>query len=270
MENTTEINKIGIYHILNKINDKLYIGSTIESFRKRFNLHKYQLRNNKHKNSHLQHAWNKYGEDNFEFLIIEICDNKEIVLDREQYYIDSKDFENLYNINPFATGGLQFSEETLQKRANTLSKLNKERSERYKLWVDKILSDENLSENELNLFNIWKNRIPWNKGKKYDSTDHLKVPKKKSGNRINDIETKRNKAPEIEVYKDNILLGTFRSAKDLEEFSLTEECEFKVESRFKGKERMGTPSKKLRAPNINVSCRTGNPYKGLIFKFKSS
>lgn len=60
----------------------------------------------------------------------------------------------------------------------------------------------------------------------------------------------------------------FRSAKDLEEFSLTSECNFKVESRFKGEERMGTPSKKLRAPNINVSCRTGKPYKGLIFKFK--
>ena len=33
---------------------------------------------------------------------------------------------------------------------------------------------------------------------------------------------------------------------------------------------MGAPSKKLRAPNINVSCRTGEPYKGLIFKFKSN
>ena len=268
MENIAEIDKIGIYRILNKTNDKLYIGSTAESFRRRFNLHKHQLRNNKHKNSHLQHAWNKYGEDNFEFLIIEICDYKEIVLEREQYYIDSIDFENLYNINPFATGGIQFSDETLQKRANTLSKLNRERSERYKLWCNKILSNENLSEKELDLFNIWKNRIPWNKGKKYDSTNHLKVPKKIKGDRTKDIETKRNKAPEIEVYKNNKLLGVFRSAKDLEEFSLTSECNFKVESRFKGEERMGTPSKKLRAPNINVSCRTGKPYKGLIFKFK--
>lgn len=270
MKNTEEIDKTGIYQISNNINGKLYIGSTVESFRKRFNLHKHQLRNNKHKNSHLQYAWNKYGEDSFEFSIIEFCDIKEIVLEREQYHIDSKDFEKLYNINPFATGGLQFSEESLQKRAKTLSKLNKERSERYKLWNDKILSDENLSEAELNLFNIWKNRIPWNKGIKYDSTDHLKVPKRKKGDRTNDIETKRNRAPKIEVYKDNILLGVFRSAKDLEEFSLTENCNFKVESRFKGEQRMGVPSAKLRAPNINVSCRTGKPYKGLIFKFKSN
>ena len=268
MNNTTEIDKIGIYQILNKINGKLYIGSTSESFRKRFNLHKYHLRNDKHKNSHLQYAWNKYGEESFEFSIIEISEIKEEVLDREQYYIDSFDFENLYNINPFASGGLQFDEETLAKRAKTLSKLNKDRSDRYILWKNEILSNENLSEIEMNLFNLWKNRKPWNKGLKYESTDHLKVPKKKKGDRSNDIETKRNNAPEIEVYKDNILLGIFRSAKDLEEFSLTDECKFNVESRFKGEERMGTPSRKLRAPNINVSCRTGKPYKGLIFKFK--
>ena len=36
MENTAEIDKIGIYRILNKTNDKLYIGSTAESFRRIF------------------------------------------------------------------------------------------------------------------------------------------------------------------------------------------------------------------------------------------
>ena len=270
MKNITEIEKFGIYKILNKSNGKFYIGSTTESFRKRFNLHKYHLRNDKHKNSHLQYSWNKYGEDTFEFLILEKCELKETVLDREQYYIDSNDFEMLYNINPFATGGLQFSEETLLKRAKTLSKLNKERSERYKLWNKGILSLENLSENEIKLFNLWKNRIPWNKGIKYKSTDHLKVSKKIKGDRSKDRETKRNNAPEIEVYHNDKLIGVFRSAKDLEEFSTTDECNFEVTSRFKGSERMGAPSRKLRAPNINVSCRTGEPYKGLIFKFKSS
>lgn len=262
--------EFGIYQILNKNNEKRYIGSTSESFKKRFNLHKHHLRNNKHKNSHLQYSWNKYGEDAFEFSILEICSDKLEVLDREQEYINSFDFEELYNINPFATGGLQFTQDILDRRGKTLSKLNKDRSEKYNLWKQGILLDENLTENELKLFELWKNRKPWNKGKKYKSTNHLKVPKKKQGDRTKDIETKRNKAPQIEVYEGEKLLGTFRSAKDLEEFSVTDHCIFNVKSRFKGESRMGTPSKKLRAPNINVSCRTGEPYKGLIFKFKSN
>ena len=262
------MNTFGIYEILNKKTNKKYIGSTSESFKKRFNLHKYHLRNNKHKNSHLQYSWNKYGEGEFDFNIIEVCINKESVLDREQYYIDREDFENLYNINPFATGGLQFSQEIIDKRSKTLNKLNKDRSERYKMWKSGLLSNENLSEKETELFNKWLNRKPWNKNKKYESTDHLKVPKRKKGDRSKDIETKRNNLPEIDVYENENFIKTFRSAKDIEEYSMSDECILNVNSRFKGEERMGTPSIKLRSFNINQSCRTGKPYKGLIFKYK--
>lgn len=187
MENT-DLDKIGIYSIINKINNKLYIGSTSDSFRKRWNLHKHHLRNNKHKNSHLQYSWNKNGENNFEFIILEICDDKLKVLEIEQKYIDKEDFENLYNINPFATGGLQFSEESIRKRTTTLVEKNKILSERYNLWKDQILCDENLDNNEFELFKMWSERIPWNKGKKYESTDHLKVPKQRKGDRSKDIE----------------------------------------------------------------------------------
>ena len=262
------MNTFGIYEILNKKTNKKYIGSTSESFKKRFNLHKYHLRNNKHKNSHLQYSWNKYGEGEFDFNIIEVCINKESVLDREQYYIDREDFENLYNINPFATGGLQFSQEIIDKRSKTLNKLNKDRSERYKMWKSGLLLNENLSEKETELFNKWLNRKPWNKNKKYESTDHLKVPKRKKGDRSKDIETKRNNLQEKDVYENENFIKTFRSAKDIEEYSMSDECILNVNSRFKGEERMGTPSIKLRSFNINQSCRTGKPYKGLIFKYK--
>ena len=255
MENT-DLEKIGIYSIINKINNKLYIGSTSDSFRKRWNLHKYHLRNNKHKNSHLQYAWNKYGEDNFKFTILEICDDRLKVLETEQLYIDKEDFENLYNINPFATGGLQFSEESIRKRTATNVEKNKILSERYGLWKNQILSDENLDKNELDLFKMWSERIPWNKGKKYNSTDHLKVPKQKKGDRSKDIETKRNNSEKIEVYNlDGSFIKEFRSAKDLEEYSISDENEFNT---------------KLLAFNIRQSCRNNKPYKNLIFKFNSN
>jgi len=48
----------------------------------------------------LQRSWNKYGKDNFEFLIIEqVCE--ELLIEREQYYLDTtKCYENTngYNI----------------------------------------------------------------------------------------------------------------------------------------------------------------------------
>ena len=58
------VSKPGIYKITNKINNKIYIGSSY-SISKRISEHKYQLRRNSHPNIHLQSSWNKYGEDNF-------------------------------------------------------------------------------------------------------------------------------------------------------------------------------------------------------------
>lgn len=81
----------GIYTIKNLKDNKIYIGKSIE-IKKRITAHKYRLRNNKHVNTHLQNAWNKYGEDNFEFNIKEICEIKLLSL-REKFWID------LYNSN---------------------------------------------------------------------------------------------------------------------------------------------------------------------------
>jgi len=46
---------------LNKINKKRYIGQTY-SIKNRFYRHKNELLKNKHNNTHLQNAWNKYGQ----------------------------------------------------------------------------------------------------------------------------------------------------------------------------------------------------------------
>ena len=68
-------NKIsGIYRILNTITGKGYVGSASDSYH-RFAEHKTILRQNRHHSSHLQHAWNKYGESNFKFEIIEVLKN---------------------------------------------------------------------------------------------------------------------------------------------------------------------------------------------------
>lgn len=89
--------KSGIYQITNKINGKKYIGSSKDIY-KRWYQHKYELNKNKHGNKHLQNAWNKYGQDSFEFEIIEECEpEKRLYL--EQFYIDKyKVCKDGYNI----------------------------------------------------------------------------------------------------------------------------------------------------------------------------
>lgn len=98
MENISKT--FGIYQIKNNSNEKIYIGSTICSFSKRWSEWKRAMRKNRCHNKHLQRAWNLYGEDSFQFSILEVIDNKDKVLEREQFYIDSLKPE--YNLNPKA------------------------------------------------------------------------------------------------------------------------------------------------------------------------
>ena len=77
---------IGIYKIENLINHKVYIGQSI-SIASRLKQHKSDLKNNRHANSHLQSSWNKYGEENFIFEIIDLC-TKEQLNEKEIYWIE--------------------------------------------------------------------------------------------------------------------------------------------------------------------------------------
>jgi hypothetical protein len=95
------LNKIfGIYIIKNKINNKVYIGSTTRNFIKRWSIHKVLLRKNKHHSLRLQNSWNKHGENNFSFEVLEIIENKEIIIERENYYLNFyKSYEKQYGYN---------------------------------------------------------------------------------------------------------------------------------------------------------------------------
>jgi len=89
----------GIYAITNLESGKTYIGST-KSFVERWKEHRKLLRHSVHFNLHLQHAWNKYGEDTFEFGVLEYLDNIEDLIRAEQFWMDkySGKGKELYNI----------------------------------------------------------------------------------------------------------------------------------------------------------------------------
>lgn len=75
----------GIYAIVNQHNGKIYVGQSAE-IKKRFIFHKWELKNNRHNNGHLQNAWNKYDGD-FIFTVIEYCPAEKLD-EREQFWIE--------------------------------------------------------------------------------------------------------------------------------------------------------------------------------------
>ena len=108
----------GVYQIKNIVNNKIYIGSS-KNIKKRFGNHKWSLRKLRHDNILLQNSWNKYGENVFEFSILEVCEIH-ILIEREQYYLDlHKPFDRMvgYNLCPIAysTSGYKYSEESKEK-----------------------------------------------------------------------------------------------------------------------------------------------------------
>lgn len=107
----------GIYKITCTANKKIYVGSAV-NLHKRCNAHFNALRQHKHKNPHLQNAWNKYGEQSFTFSILEYVLPISLTA-REQYWFKKlkpfgrKGFNILREAG--STLGMKQSPETIEK-----------------------------------------------------------------------------------------------------------------------------------------------------------
>ncbi len=75
-----------IYKIVNLINKKFYVGSTINE-KARKNTHFCKLRKGYHDNQHLQNSFNKHGEKAFLFEVIEANVEGDKLEERELYYL---------------------------------------------------------------------------------------------------------------------------------------------------------------------------------------
>lgn len=77
---------MGVYSIKNKINNKYYIGSSKDVV-KRIKTHKQHLLKGCHNSRVLQKEYDMYGEEGFNFDIIEIVKEEELLTAYEKYYI---------------------------------------------------------------------------------------------------------------------------------------------------------------------------------------
>lgn len=98
----------GVYLISNQTSGKLYVGSA-SNLAKRHGEHQRRLRRKDHENDHLQKAWDKHGDEAFEFLVLLICAPDQMIYFEQRaldYYKVKCGWRQMYNANPNAASGL--------------------------------------------------------------------------------------------------------------------------------------------------------------------
>lgn len=111
--------KAGVYAVRNVANGKVYVGQT-QHLSRRWTSHRADLRQNKHVNTHLQRAWNKYGPTSFVFEVLHLLKEGEDLALLEMHYIEllgALQPARGYNLNAVTPVSYRASEETRQKQS---------------------------------------------------------------------------------------------------------------------------------------------------------
>lgn len=131
----------GVYQIKNLTTDKVYIGSSSD-IRRRWQCHRDTLRKGTSRTPYLQHAWNKYGLDDFEFIILETTDIDTLLL-REQHWIDTLQSANpAYGYNLLPTAGNNRGHKASAETRRKLSLVGKGRNAGSKHKLAKLTEEQ--------------------------------------------------------------------------------------------------------------------------------
>ena len=116
----------GIYIIRNVVSGRIYVGSARVMYR-RWRNHRKELKAGRHHSKTLQSSWIKHGEEAFIFEVIEVVDDPDNLIEREQFWLDkmgSADPARGFNIRPVAGSqlGTKRSEESRKRMSEAAIK----------------------------------------------------------------------------------------------------------------------------------------------------
>lgn len=116
--------KSGVYKIICIKTKKFLIGSSQDLSRRRI-YHDCVLRKNKHPNPRIQEEYNIYGQEYFDFVVLEFCDIENLK-EKEQFWLDSTQAVELgYNLQPNSkdNSGHKYSEKSRNKMKKSQQEL---------------------------------------------------------------------------------------------------------------------------------------------------
>lgn len=127
-----------VYAIRNLVSGKQYVGQTCGFPEQRWRRHTNKLRTRTHENEKLQRAWDKYGEDAFEFYIVRVCSTRKELNTYEKHHIKTTDaIRNGYNIKeggdacPIAESTKRKLSKIAKQQFESLSEEEKEARRKY-------------------------------------------------------------------------------------------------------------------------------------------
>lgn len=164
----------GIYKITCLATNEVYIGQSTAIMR-RWATHKRELKKGIHYNKHLQRTYNKYGEENFSYDILEQCPSDKLN-EREKFYIKLyNSFEKGFNQD---IGGSDISGENnpmfgvkgkeAPRFIDYILQLNQDGQEigRFESTIDAAASVQGGTSSIIKCLNFWR-------GKEYDGRKHF-------------------------------------------------------------------------------------------------
>jgi group I intron endonuclease len=132
-----------VYKIVNILNEKVYIGVTSKNLKTRYDWHLRDCKKGIRKK--LYSAMRELGIEKFSIELLEECNDKSLIKDREEFYIELYDsYKEGYNASP-KSGGVKFHSENTKKimsekakgrKASNETKLKQSRSLK-KFWSKK-------------------------------------------------------------------------------------------------------------------------------------
>jgi group I intron endonuclease len=177
----------GIYCIKNTSDNLCYIGQAV-NIETRINTHKRKLRGNYHDNAYLQRSWNKYGAEQFEFIVLTECSIIDLNFMEDKFIKElSSLWPDGYNLRTGGDRDYVYTDEVKEKigvgnkgKKKVSDKRKKELSDLWKTDKNPRKGKNFTDEERKEMSEKKKGQLPWNKGipASDESKEKMRIAKK--------------------------------------------------------------------------------------------